>query len=254
MIRGIGDCGRRGWDERTGELFSYVDLEKRVPAKHPLRLVFIAGDATDANAVRRAAEGVNAIIHAVNPPGYRGWGKVVLPMIDNTIAAAKAVGARIALPGTIYNYGPDAFPDLLEDSPQNAPTEKGRIRVELEKRLEALSNLLQSVVNHQEELIGAVSADFGHRAVVETRFLELFPLIDEVRFIRRNLRRWMQPRNVAANWHFLPSRARIIYQPLGVVGVLGAWNYLFAPARWGECWRREYTGNCWPGGGTPCGQ
>src|SRR5262245_26173904 len=29
----------RGTDERTGELFSYVDLEKRVPAKHPLRLV-----------------------------------------------------------------------------------------------------------------------------------------------------------------------------------------------------------------------
>jgi len=29
----------RGSDERTGELFSYVDLEKRVPAKHPLHLV-----------------------------------------------------------------------------------------------------------------------------------------------------------------------------------------------------------------------
>ena len=29
----------RGWDTQTGELFSYVDLEKRVPAKHPLRLV-----------------------------------------------------------------------------------------------------------------------------------------------------------------------------------------------------------------------
>ena len=29
----------RGTDERAGELFSYVDLEKRVPAKHPLRLV-----------------------------------------------------------------------------------------------------------------------------------------------------------------------------------------------------------------------
>jgi hypothetical protein len=29
----------RGADERTGELFSYVDLEERVPAKHPLRLV-----------------------------------------------------------------------------------------------------------------------------------------------------------------------------------------------------------------------
>src|SRR3954449_8085619 len=42
MIRGSRDCGRgrmRGSDERTGELFSYVELEKRVPAKHPLRLV-----------------------------------------------------------------------------------------------------------------------------------------------------------------------------------------------------------------------
>src|SRR2546430_6122384 len=42
MIRSVRDCGRqpmRGSDERTGELFSYVDLEKRVPAKHPLRLV-----------------------------------------------------------------------------------------------------------------------------------------------------------------------------------------------------------------------
>src|ERR1700748_957010 len=42
MIRGVGDCREtrmRGSDDRTGELFSYVDLEKRVPAKHPLRLV-----------------------------------------------------------------------------------------------------------------------------------------------------------------------------------------------------------------------
>jgi nucleoside-diphosphate-sugar epimerase len=100
---------------------------------------FIAGDATDARAVCRAAEGVNVIVHAVNPPGYRGWGKVVLPMIDTAIAAAEAMGVRIVLPGTIYNYGPDAFPDLREDSPQHARTEKGRIRVELEKRLEAAS-------------------------------------------------------------------------------------------------------------------
>ena len=87
--------------------------------------------------VRRAADGVQAIVHAVNFPGYRNWGDLVLPMIDNSIAAAKAVGARLVLPGTIYNYGYDAFPDLKEDSPQHAVTEKGKIRVELERRLEA---------------------------------------------------------------------------------------------------------------------
>jgi len=56
-------------------------------------------------------------------------------MIDNTIAAGKASGARILLPGTVYNYGPDAFPVLREESPQNATTHKGRIRIELENRL-----------------------------------------------------------------------------------------------------------------------
>ena len=29
----------RGSDIRTGDLFSYVDLEQRVPANHPLRLI-----------------------------------------------------------------------------------------------------------------------------------------------------------------------------------------------------------------------
>lgn len=29
----------RGSDERSGKLFSYVDLEQRVPARHPLRAI-----------------------------------------------------------------------------------------------------------------------------------------------------------------------------------------------------------------------
>ena len=29
----------RGSDTRSGELFSYVDLEQRVPVKHPLRKI-----------------------------------------------------------------------------------------------------------------------------------------------------------------------------------------------------------------------
>ena len=35
----------------------------------------------------------------------------------------------------------------------------------------------------------------------------------------------MRPRSGTANWQFLPSRTKILYQPLGVVGVIGAWNY-----------------------------
>lgn len=102
------------------------------------RLQWLQGDAMQrADVVSAVLQGTPAslIVHAVNPPGYRNWDQLVVPMIDNSIAAARASGARILLPGTIYNYGPDALPALTESSPQNPLTRKGAVRVTLEQRL-----------------------------------------------------------------------------------------------------------------------
>lgn len=96
---------------------------------------WLKGDALKRDEVIAAARGCAVIVHAVNPPGYRNWAEQVLPMIDNTIAAAIVEGATIVLPGTVYNFGPDAFPVLREDSPQHPQTRKGAIRVQLEQRL-----------------------------------------------------------------------------------------------------------------------
>ena len=117
---------RHGWQIRA---FSRTTS----PRSDSPKWHWVKGDAVDRASVLRATEGVEAVVHAVNPPGYRNWARLVLPMVDNTIAAAKASGARILLPGTIYNYGPDAFPVLREESPQNATTHKGRIRIDLER-------------------------------------------------------------------------------------------------------------------------
>ncbi|WP_175821803.1 NAD-dependent epimerase/dehydratase family protein [Burkholderia sp. BCC0419] len=102
-------------------------------------IAWVRGDALDRDAVVRAARGCSVIVHAVNPPGYRNWATQVLPMIDNTIAAARAAQATIVLPGTVYNFGADAFPVLREDAPQHPGTRKGAIRVELERRLQDAS-------------------------------------------------------------------------------------------------------------------
>ncbi|WP_336961722.1 NAD-dependent epimerase/dehydratase family protein [Sphingobium aquiterrae] len=96
---------------------------------------WIGGDALVTADVVAAAAGASLIVHAVNPPGYRDWEKLVLPMLDSSLAAARMHGARILLPGTVYNYGPDVFPDIAESAPQHARTRKGRIRVEMERRL-----------------------------------------------------------------------------------------------------------------------
>ena len=86
--------------------------------------------------VLAAARDASLIVHAVNPPGYRNWHTLALPMLENTIAAAATTGARIVLPGTVYNFGPDAFPTAAEDAPQHPVSRKGAIRVEMERRLE----------------------------------------------------------------------------------------------------------------------
>jgi len=41
--------------------------------------------------------------------------------------AARAAGARLLLPGTVYDFGPDTFDDPIETAPQNPLTRKGAI-------------------------------------------------------------------------------------------------------------------------------
>jgi len=100
-------------------------------------IAWVAGDAMDRADVAGAAQGCAVIVHAVNPPGYRDWDRLVQPMLDNTIAAAGANGALVVLPGTVYNYGADAFPVIAEDAPQHPATRKGELRVRMEAALQA---------------------------------------------------------------------------------------------------------------------
>jgi nucleoside-diphosphate-sugar epimerase len=123
----------RGWQIRA----LHRDPDS-VRDRHP-KVEWQRGDAMQRADVIAAAQGVSLIVHGVNPPAYRNWGGLVLPMLDNTIAAARSSGARILLPGTVYNFGASAFPILREDSPQDPHTRKGAIRVELERRLRAAS-------------------------------------------------------------------------------------------------------------------
>ncbi|WP_421929006.1 NAD-dependent epimerase/dehydratase family protein [Neoaquamicrobium sediminum] len=118
------------------------------------QIEWVQGDAMQRTDVMRAAEGVAVIVHAVNPPNYMNWNKLVLPMIDNTIAAAKAVGARVVLPGTVYNYDPAKTPIVDADTPQNPKSRKGAIRVALEQRLEEAAPEVPSLILRAGDFFG----------------------------------------------------------------------------------------------------
>ncbi|PZQ62261.1 MAG: hypothetical protein DI570_11595 [Phenylobacterium zucineum] len=100
-------------------------------------LDWVKGDAMDAASIVAAADGAQVVVHGVNPPGYRNWAGLQMPMLGSSIAAARAAGARLLFPGTVYNYGPDAFPLIDETAAQNPTSRKGAIRVRMEQALRA---------------------------------------------------------------------------------------------------------------------
>jgi len=88
-----------------------------------------------------------------------------------------------------------------------------------------LRRLRRAVVNRTEALVAAVSADFSGRSRHETLFAEISMVLHDIDILLGELRSWVRPRRVAVDWKFLPARAEIWQQPLGVIGILSPWNY-----------------------------
>lgn len=175
---------RRGWVVRA------LVRNAARPGLDP-RIDWQEGDAMRATDVAQAAAGVDVLVHAVNPPGYRDWDKLVLPMLDNSLAAARANAARLVLPGTIYNYGPDAFPLLAEDDPQRPLTRKGAIRVAMEQRLTEASDV-RSLILRCSDFFGPRAGNNWFAAMVKPG---------------RRLRALIYParRDLAHAWAYLPD-------------------------------------------------
>ena len=88
--------------------------------------------------------------------------------------------------------------------------------------LKALRDLLS---DERQALIYAISQDFSHRSADETLFAELMPSLHGIHYASKHLKGWMKPSRRAVGIAFQPASAKVIYQPLGVVGVIVPWNY-----------------------------
>jgi len=96
---------------------------------------------------------------------------------------------------------------------------------DLAGRLDRLARLRAVVADNEERFRQAISADFGHRSVVETTIAETMMVYGEIRHATKHLKSWMAPQRIATALQFLPARNRLIPQPLGVVGIIAPWNY-----------------------------
>ncbi len=101
----------------------------------------------------RDAQGADVIVNAMNPPAYHNWKKLIPEITEQVIAAARASGATVIIPGNVYVYGDQPGP-WSEETPHRPVARKGRIRTDMEARYRAAAkDGLQVIVLHGGDFI-----------------------------------------------------------------------------------------------------
>lgn len=102
--------------------------------------------------------------------------------------------------------------------------------VPLETRIDRLDRCLTLLVDNQQALTDAADSDFGNRSRPVTLMLDIYSAVSGIKFVKKNLKRWMKPEKRRANFplNLFGARAYIQYQPKGVVGVMAPWNVPFS--------------------------
>jgi coniferyl-aldehyde dehydrogenase len=95
----------------------------------------------------------------------------------------------------------------------------------LQQRKQDMATLKASLLEHKDAIASAIDADFTARSRDETLLAEVMPCVQSIDYTLKHLRRWMKAERRSVGVHFLPASARVVYQPLGVVGIVVPFNY-----------------------------
>jgi aldehyde dehydrogenase (NAD+) len=99
----------------------------------------------------------------------------------------------------------------------------GRTRP-LEWRLEQLRGIERLVDEREADIAAALAADLG-RSAAEAWLGDVASTKGEAVYALKNVKKWMHRRREALPLAQLPGRAWVQYDPLGVVLIIGPWNY-----------------------------
>jgi aldehyde dehydrogenase (NAD+) len=93
-------------------------------------------------------------------------------------------------------------------------------------RKEQLKQLKKSILSHEQDLYEALYADLK-KSPEEVWATETGMVMAELNTAIKNLRNWMEPERAGTNLLNMPSGSRVMKEPLGVVLIIGPWNYPF---------------------------
>ncbi|MGH7271941.1 MAG: aldehyde dehydrogenase family protein, partial [Polyangiaceae bacterium] len=92
-------------------------------------------------------------------------------------------------------------------------------------RITSLEKLESALLRRKDAIAQAIARDFGNRSKHETFLAEIFVVLASIKHAKQHLRDWMEPEDRETSWTFMPGSCQVLYQPLGVIGIIGPWNY-----------------------------
>lgn len=172
---------------------------------------WLATSLHDTEALHRQAQGAQVVVHAINPAyTTAAWQAEVLPLTEAALAIAQSLGASLMVPGNVYNFGPNAPLLLQPDTPQQAHTAKGRVRMAMEQRLAA--SPVQTIVLRAGDFFGQGTGSWFDTVVAKE--------------LPKGTVRYPAAPGVQTAWAYLPDLAQAFVRVAEKRDVLGAHTVL----------------------------
>ncbi len=95
-------------------------------------------------------------------------------------------------------------------------------------RKDRIERAIKVLKDNETRFVEAMSADFGHRSEHQSLFTDIASCIGPLRHAQANIDKWRKPEKRKVGpfpLNLLGAKARVEYQPLGVVGVISPWNF-----------------------------
>ena len=119
----------------------------------------------------------------------------------------------------------DNLNKILEKQ-KKAHLRDGPLSVEIRK--EWIDRCIALLIKYQNEIVDAISDDFGHRSTESSLLADVAGSIGSLKSAKENIKKWVKPEKrkvTPAILGLLGAKLRVEYQPLGTVGVISPWNF-----------------------------
>ena len=168
---------------------------RRQPTRAPSGVHWVHVPLQDPAALADTVRAASVVVHAANPL-YTQWQTQARPLAQSAIQTAMRLRALLMFPGNVYNFGKRMPQLLVEDTPQNASTRKGRIRVQIEQQLrEAAGSGVRTVVIRAGDFFGGTGRGSWFDGIV-------------AKSLRKGIAVYPGPLHPLHAWAYLPDLAR----------------------------------------------